>query len=140
MKSFLFNANATYFNIGLLILRVGIGASFIYHHGYGKISDPSRWHAIGENMSAIGVDFAPAFWGFMAAFAEFFGGVFFVLGLFTRPVTLLLAFTMFIAFINGYIQGEPDAYPLEMMIVFIAVLFTGPGKYSIDAKISGFRK
>lgn len=140
MKKFLFNANATYFNFGILFLRIVLGASFIYNHGFDKISDPSRWSKLGAQMEIMHIHFAPAFWGFMAAFAEFFGSVFLMLGLFTRISAFMLAFTMLVAFIAGHSSTDFNAYPFEMMIVFITIMIIGPGKFSIDAQISGFKK
>ncbi|HRF75973.1 MAG TPA: DoxX family protein [Chitinophagales bacterium] len=140
MKKWLFNANATYFNIGMLFLRIALGASFIYNHGFKKIADPSRWGKLGAEMQVIHIDFAPAFWGFMAAFSEFFGAVFIILGLFTRLSAFMLAFTMFIAFMAGNSPNDFNAYPFEMMLVFITIMIIGPGKLSIDAQISGFKK
>lgn len=58
-----------YPDFGMLVLRLGIGASFIIHHGYDKIADPGRWKGLGQQMSLLGIDFLPEFWGFMAAFA-----------------------------------------------------------------------
>lgn len=140
MKKYLFNANATYANLGLLFLRLALGGSFIYNHGFKKIADPSRWAKLGENMHIVHLNIAPSFWGFMAAFAEFFGAAFLILGLFTRVSSFMLAFTMFIAFMSSSAKGDFNAYPFEMMIVFIAILIIGPGKFSIDAQISGFKK
>ena len=75
---------------GLLLLRVGIGVS-IFFHGLPKITGgPETWTAIGGTMSNLGINFAPTFWGFMAAFAETIGGILFALGLFFRPAALLL--------------------------------------------------
>ncbi|HQU77753.1 MAG: DoxX family protein [Chitinophagales bacterium] len=129
------NPKFAWTNFGLLFLRITLGASFIYHHGYGKISDPSRWKGLGEQMSNVGIHFLPEFWGFMAAFAEFFGSVLLILGLFTRPATILLAFTMLMAVIKHSQAGEGFAYPLDMLLVFLAIFFTGPGKYSLDARL-----
>lgn len=140
MKKFLFNANATYFNFGMLFLRLLIGASFIYNHGFKKIADPSRWSKLGAEIAVLHINFAPAFWGFMAAFSEFFGAVFLMLGLFTRASSFLLTITMLVAFLAGNSKDDFNAYPFEMMIVFITIMIIGPGKFSIDAQISGFKK
>jgi len=91
-------------------------------------------------MQLININFAPVLWGFMASFAEFFGAVFLILGLFTRISSFLLAFTMFIAVMTSVAKSDFNAYPFEMMIVFIAIMIIGPGKFSIDAQISGFKK
>ncbi len=124
-------------NYGLLILRVGIGIT-IFLHGFPKITGGvETWTAIGGTMSNFGIDFAPAFWGFMAAFAETVGGALFVFGLFFRPAALLLIGTMIVAVVTHVVQGDGFAgygHALDLSIVFLAALLTGPGKYSLDAK------
>ncbi len=88
-------------DLGLLILRLGVGLSTAIFHGYGKIfGGPERWERIGGAMGNLGISFLPAFWGFMAAFSEFFCSIFLILGILFRPAALFLAFTMFIATLN----------------------------------------
>lgn len=132
----LFNAGSKYFDLGLLIIRLGIGFSYMYNYGFMKISHPEKWAGLGEKMSMVGIDFAPVFWGFMAAFSEFFGSILLILGLGSRIACFLLGFTMFIAFLTGFSKNEFNSEAFEMMIVFIGLLFTGPGKYSVDAGFS----
>src|SRR5689334_1712788 len=92
-------------DLGLLILRVGIGLMFMFH-GWPKITGGSEmWTSIGGSMGNLGIDFAPTFWGFMAAFAEFFGGLLLVLGLFFRITNVLLVFTMIVAAIV-HLKGD----------------------------------
>ena len=123
--------------VGLLILRIGIGIS-IFFHGLPKImGGPETWTAIGGTMSNLGINFAPTFWGFMAAFAETVGGILFALGLFDRPAALLLIGTMIVALVMHLSQGDDFmkyGHSLDLLIVFVAALLTGPGKYSFDAK------
>ncbi|MFY9172881.1 DoxX family protein [Petrimonas mucosa] len=122
---------------GLLLLRIGIGIS-IFFHGLPKImAGPEMWTAIGGTMSNLGITFAPTFWGFMAAFAETVGGILFALGLFFRPAALLLIGTMVVALVMHFSQGDDFmkyGHALDLLIVFIAGLVTGPGNYSFDAK------
>ena len=68
-------------DIGLLLLRVGIGIMFMFH-GYPKLAGGSEgWTKLGGALSALGVNFAPTFMGLMAALSEFGGGLLLVLGL-----------------------------------------------------------
>ena len=93
-------------NFGLLFLRIGIGVMFIMH-GYPKIiGGPDKWEKLGGAMSHIGIDFAPVFWGFMAAFAEFGGGILLLLGLMFQPACLMLAFTMLVATMMHLGKGD----------------------------------
>ena len=127
-----------YRNTGLFIIRVGLGIMMIMH-GFPKLSGGiETWVKVGGSMKVVGIDFFPAFWGFMAAASEAIGGLFLILGLFFRPVNLLLIFTMLIAtlvHLSDPQQGFMDASSaIELGIVFFGLLFLGPGKYSLDKK------
>ena len=125
-------------DIGILIIRVCIGLSMLAFHGIPKISGGlPAWEKIGLAMGNIGINFLPTFWGFAAALTETLGSLFIILGLWTRPSALLLAFTMLIATITHLIQGDGfsvASHSFELLAIFVALFFTGPGKYSIDKK------
>ncbi len=131
-----------YRDVGLLILRLGVGLSFMYFHGWGKISGgPETWEQYGGSMEHLGITFLPTFWGFMVAFTEFFGGLFIAIGFLFRPAAALLMIAMIVA-TNMHIQtgrGGP-AHSLKMAFVFAGLIFIGPGKYSVDALINRRRK
>jgi len=131
---------AKHSDAGILILRVGVGIAFIFTHGWNKISGgPELWAKIGGSMTNLGITFAPVFWGFMAAISEFGGGILLLFGLFTRPAAALMAFTMVVAATQHLSKLDPWArviYPTEMFSVFMALLFIGAGKYSLDYLIS----
>ena len=127
----------SYKSFGLLLLRIGIGIAFILH-GWPKLAGGvAYWELVGKAMEVVGVTFAPAFWGFMAGFAETVGGLLLLLGLLWRPACLLLLLTMLIA-TAGHIKGGDTfndySHALEAAILFFALLFIGPGKYSLDSK------
>lgn len=131
-------------DLGLLIARLGIGLIMAILHGYGKIfGGPERWERIGGAMTSLGIDFLPAFWGFMAGFAEFFCSLFLVLGIFFRPAAFLLAFTMFIAAVRhlGLPADAPNsgfggaAHALELMIVYVSLFYLGSGKFTLTSRL-----
>lgn len=127
-------------DIGLLIIRVGIGLSMMLLHGYGKLTaGPQTWERLGGQMARFGLDFFPVFWGFMAMFAEFFCSAAIVLGIAFRPAALLLIGTMGVAAIR-HLTLPPDAdnagisgasHALEFMTVFVGLFLAGPGKYTL---------
>ena len=126
-----------YSGAGLLIMRIGLGAMMITH-GYPKLmGGTDLWTKIGGAMSMVGINAYPTFWGFMAAFAEFFGGLLLVLGLWWRPILVLLVITMLVAATRHFVAGDGFkgySHALEAGIVFFALIFIGPGRYSLDAK------
>ena len=126
-----------YKNTGLLIMRVGLGIMFMFH-GYPKLlGGPDNWAAVGNAMKHTGVTFFPVGWGFLAAVTETFGGFLIVLGLAFRPASLLLCITMIVASTMHLKSGDGlngASHAIEAAIVFIGLVFIGPGKYSVDKK------
>jgi putative oxidoreductase len=135
-----FNSWDRFRDQGLLLLRIGLGIMFIYH-GWPKISGgPHFWHMLGMSTGHVGIHFAPTFWGFMAAFAEFGGGLLLCFGFLTRIACVLLVIDMLVAtsFHLGSGQGLAVAsHPIECGIVFLSLILIGPGKLSIDATMGG---
>ncbi len=133
-----------YTDMALLIMRIGIGLMFAVVHGGPKLFDgPERWARVGAAMQYVGIDFAPTFWGFMAACAEFFGGLLFLLGLFTRPAAVFLFITMFVASAMHLGRGDGwgrASHAVESMFWFLGFIFASPGKYSLDHLIAQKRR
>ncbi len=119
----------------LLFLRVALGGFFIYAHGWPELAAGHvRWKVIGAAMKYLGITFWLEFWGFMAAFSESIGVGFLILGLFFRPSALLLVITLSVLALSeyrGHRLGEAS-HTLELALVFTALIFIGPGKYSLD--------
>lgn len=117
---------------GLLILRIGVGLLFIIH-GYPKITGgPETWAQIGQATTYIGITFLPTFFGFMAALAEFLGGILIIAGLFTRIAAAFLVITMFVAVMKHVASDESFFHPLTNAIVFVSLMLIGGGRYSLD--------
>lgn len=122
-------------NLGLLVARIGVGGMMAWFHGYGKImGGVDRWRGLGEAMSNFNMpESTYVFWGFMAAVAEFFGGILLALGLLHRLAAFLLVNTMVVAATMHLINEDgKHIYPTELGFVFLALLITGPGRYSLD--------
>jgi putative oxidoreductase len=139
----LFSSEGVAKDFGLLLIRLGIGASVFIFHGYDKImGGPEAWTRTGGAMENFGITFAPVFWGFMAAFAESVGSILIVLGPLFRFATLLLAFNMLVAVLRhlNLPADQPGAgwaaasHAMELMVVYLGLFFTGPGRFA--AKLS----
>ena len=125
-------------HLGLLLLRIGLGIMMIMHGAPKLFGGPDQWASIGEATQFLGISFAPMFFGFMAASAEFFGGIMLILGLYFAPALILLILNMIVA--TSYHLGSGDglmgaSQAIELGIVFVSLLFIGPGRYSLDARM-----
>jgi putative oxidoreductase len=132
-----------YRDVGLLLIRVGLGACFICH-GWPKLAGGAGyWMKLGQVMGLFHITFAPGFWGFAGAITEFGGGVLLMLGLFFRPACALLVIQMMVAMTMHLHRGDPFAtawsHPLEDGIVFLGLALIGPGLFSLDQVILGRR-
>lgn len=123
----------TYPDLSLLVLRVFFGLYMAIGHGWGKITGgPEYWAKLGGVMGMFGLDFLPAFWGFMAAFSEFAASLLVAIGLVTRPAALLAGFTMLVASLSHIMQSESPEKAAMYLFVFLVIALYGPGKYSAD--------
>ncbi|MBT3216020.1 MAG: DoxX family protein [Candidatus Marinimicrobia bacterium] len=130
-------------NFGLLALRTLPAYFLVSNHGWSKITNPEKWNWLGTTFAKyfFGIlDFATPAFGFIAAFSESICAILVLLGLFTRPAALLVAATMLIAaFHHITTTGNPES-ALVYFSVFIAIAFTGPGKFSLDSILFASKK
>lgn len=117
-----------YREAGLLLLRIGLGSIFIYAYGWPHLAGgAAKWRELGHSMQTLHIHFAPTIWGFAAAFSESIGAALFVIGFLFRPACMLLSFTVLVAML-----AMRQAHAAEMLVIFFAMIFIGPGKYSFD--------
>ena len=122
-------------DLGLLIIRIGLGAMFMAHGIPKFLAGGSLLESIGKSMSVIGVTSFPLFWGFMAALTESLGGFLMILGYKFRIVMMAFTFMMVVAFLTKFSPGADFvkyAWPAELAVVFFSLIFIGPGKHSVD--------
>jgi putative oxidoreductase len=124
-----------YRNFGLLVMRVGLGVMMMYH-GYPKLfAGPETWAKLGGDMKHFGIAFSPAFWGFMAAATETIGGLLVVLGLWFRPICILMVINLSVAAAHHFYAGgglNDAAHAIETGLAFFGLIFLGPGWFSVD--------
>lgn len=128
--------------LGLLIIRLVIGISFI-GHGAQKLFGMFGGYGLkgtGQWMESIGLKPGVQM-AFFAGISELVGGILFATGLLTPLASLLIAGAMFVAIVkvhgpNGFWSTQ-NGYELNLIIlaVVIGVALTGPGAYAIDALI-----
>ena len=134
MKNSILSTQPLSTDLAALLLRLIVGGLFIYH-GYGKLANYETMLQMFTDIIGIGVK--PTV--ILVIFAEFFCGIFVVLGLFTRlsiiPIFITMIVAFFIAHAKDPFQNKELAFAYLLLSVVIFVL--GSGRYSLDA---AFRK
>jgi putative oxidoreductase len=138
-----FTSDEISIDLGLLLIRLGVGLSVVIFHGYHKLmGGPELWTGLGESMKFVHIAQYPVVWGFLAAFAESICSCLIIIGVLFRPAAFLLAFNMFIAILT-HLHMPADApnhgwmgasHALELASVCLGFLFTGPGKFSLTMR------
>jgi putative oxidoreductase len=124
------------FNFATFILRIGAGSLMILNHGLMKMNHFSQMSNGFINPFHIGSSTTLS----LVIFAEVFCSALIILGLFTRLACIPLIFEMAFTFIKvhhlsyaaGQAGGELD---LLFLTCFLTLLFTGPGRASMDKLI-----
>ena len=125
-----FSALALRLPIGIIFMAHGAQKLFGWFGGYG-LEGTGGW------MESIGL--APGFiMALLAGSAEFFGGLFILLGLLTRPAAIALSFTMIVAifsvhFANGlFMANNGYEFGLALLAASISLALSGSGKLALD--------
>ncbi|MCA0447768.1 MAG: DoxX family protein [Bacteroidetes bacterium] len=124
-------------DLGLLIMRAGLGIMMVLHGWPKIIGGPDRWESLGRNTEFLGITFLPVFWGFMGALAEFLGGALLAAGFFARTAAFFLICTMIVAAATHLGKGDGlmgASHAIEVGFAFFGLLFLGPGKFALNQK------
>jgi putative oxidoreductase len=139
MKALTNTLTNTTAGLDTLPLRVGAGVIFAAHGaqklfgwfgGYG-LEGTAGW------MTSIGLE--PGLpMAVLAGGAEFFGGLLLIIGLFVRPVALMLAITMVVAIVTVHLEhglflsNNGYEFGLALLVISAALAVRGAGSLSID--------
>lgn len=122
----------------LALLRVVLGIIFTYH-GYLKLFIAGGLPGTAGFFAQVGIPMAN-YAAVVVAFAEFFGGLFLLLGMVTKWTTLVLTFQMLIAFLmvhlkNGLLVSK-GGYEFVLLILagLVVLLANGAGELSVGKK------
>jgi len=124
-------------SIGLTVLRLALGATFIMHGGqklfiYG-------FAGVSGSFAQLGIPM-PGLLGPFVSLVEFFGGIAIVFGLLTRLAALGLAGNTIVALLTvplkaGFFNPGGVEFPLSLLAAAATLAITGAGAFSLDALI-----
>ncbi len=122
-----------------LALRIPVGIIFMAH-GAQKLFGSFGGYGLegtGQWMASIGLE--PGYlMALLAGGAEFFGGLFILLGLLTRPSALVLAITMLVAIVTVHLQNglfmsnNGYEFGLALLAASVSLVISGSGSVSAD--------
>lgn len=131
------------FDLALLILRIASAVVFLYHgsgilFGAGGGPGPVRFAAFMH---------LPAVIGYLVGLAQFCGGLAMLSGVFLRVGAICIMIVMLGAIFLVHLPHGFDItkggyeYVLTQLLIALALLFTGPGLFSLSALLPpAFRK
>lgn len=129
-----YSALALRLPLGIIFAAHGAQKLFGWFGGYG-LQGTGQW------MDSIGLG-PGVLMAALAGSAEFFGGLFLILGLLTRPTALVLAVTMVVAIFsvhisNGlFMSNNGYEFALALLAGSVSLLISGAGRASADAVIA----
>lgn len=128
---------APFGDVVLLVLRLVWGWQFLTT-GLGKLQNHAR---VTEFFTSLGIPM-PGLNAWLVGGLEMAGGALLLLGLFSRPIALLLTGNMFVAYLTADrpaflgVFHDLDTFlradPFWFLFVSIVVLTLGPGSLSVD--------
>jgi len=128
--------NKAFNDVLLLFLRVAVGL-LLLSHGYPKLLKLISGQPISfASIMGMGPTLSLA----LAMFAEFFCALFVMFGLLTRfaAIPIVFTFLVIVTLVHGADPLPQRELPYLYLIVYVIILFSGPGKYSLDYLL--FRK
>jgi len=124
-------------NVGLLAVRLGIGAGFLWA-GINKVADPAAFGMMLQNMAGIDPMMAPSM-ALLIGSLEILSGVLIWIGLITRiaaayQLVVLIGAQFMFGF--DFAMGPAIWKDPAMIGITIMLLLYGSGKFGLDYRIS----
>lgn len=132
-------------HVVLLLFRINWGIGF-FQTGWGKLENHEK---VVKFFTGLGIPL-PDLNAWVAGCVECFGGILILIGLATRPVGTLLAFTMCVAYLSVEkdrqavfnLFSNPDAFvsatPFLFLVTAVLMICFGPGVISVDYLLSKY--
>lgn len=138
----LLSGNPISADLGLLLIRLIIG-SLMACYGYQKLinfQEMATSDFWAKDVSFLGMH--GAFPLALTVFAEFFCSLLLIIGLFTRlsliPLMVCMAYIFLVVFPGSMVSNGEHGVEFNntfvYFVIYLALFFTGPGKYSLDHK------
>lgn len=124
-------------NLGLLILRAGIGIALLSQNYHLLLGGTPEWRTAGQTMTHIGIHFALTAWGFLIASALTIGSGLLILGWQTRGAAVAITLATVLHFapqIKHPTELLQTPHALILLSGILSLIILGAGKYSVDGR------
>lgn len=111
-------------DVGQLVLRIGMGAIFIFA-GYTKAIDIDATVGFFASMGFS------AFWAYLVTGVEILGGLVVLLGVYVRTGALLLSIIMVVAIYLARENLSMAMTPIAILSATLSLVCSGGGKYAL---------
>lgn len=125
-------------DIGILILRCGLGVMFFAHGlqlAWGKFGGPGI-EGFSKMLGGLGFN-SPLLWAYLGGYTTLLGGLLLILGVFTRRASLFLLIFISVATVKVhlskgfFITNGGYEYNFIIAICCLTLIIMGSGKYSL---------
>lgn len=122
--------------LALLVMRLSLGIIMVAH-GYSNL-----FKHLHDHVSMAAHAGLPAWLGYVSSFAEFFGGLLILVGLFTSAAAFVVCVDLAVAiwkfhWHNGLTADNGYEFPLAAATLAFALIFFGAGPISFDHILRG---
>lgn len=125
--------------LALVFMRLALGLIMVTH-GYHKVF--GGLHHFAQHVAGLGL---PGWLGYVAAIAEFAGGILVLAGFLTRPAAFAICIDLAVAIgkvhwhngLMGSLDRPGYEFPLAAATLALALIFFGAGPISLDHVLRG---
>lgn len=116
-------------DLATLLLRIVFGGMFIFH-GWPKLANYNAMLEMFGDPIGLGTELSLI----LVIFAEFFCGIFILLGFLTRFSVIPVFITMLVAYFvaHGADEFQVKMLPFVYLWLCVVIFLLGSGKYSVD--------
>ena len=124
-------------DVGLLIMRLGIAAVLLWHSVPKLIAGAPAWKSLGTTLAFINVGLPASFLGLLSLSLETVCSISLIVGYFFRLSSTVLFILLLLYSINYFNVAYKTLmmWSLALTSVFLGLVFTGPGRYSLAVKL-----
>lgn len=124
-------------DVGLLIMRLGLAAVLLWHSVPKLIGGAPAWKSVGTTMDFINLGLPVSFTGLLSLALETLCSIGLIFGYLFRFSSSVL-FVLLLLYSFNYFNVAYKTlmmWSLALTSVFLGLVFTGPGRYSLSVKL-----